>query len=130
MGDLARMQRFLDEEKSKPTSLRRSAFHRGDEGQGGGLTLGEHTEGQAVSFRVYLHIQHSAVEQTLLNVVVGKRAAILKLLAGENETLLVGRDALLVLDLGLDIVDRVRRLNLEGDGLSGQAGWKKEKGAS
>ncbi len=36
-----------------------------------------------------------------LDVVVAQGAAILELLAGENETLLVGRDTLLVLDLGL-----------------------------
>ena len=73
----------------------------------------------------------------LLDVVVGESAAILELLAGEDQALLVRGDAawsckhrasskvagdspLLVLDLGLDIVDRVRRLHLEGDGLSGQ----------
>jgi hypothetical protein len=39
---------------------------------------------------------------TLLNVVVGKCSAILELLSGENESLLIGRDTLLVLDLGLD----------------------------
>jgi len=54
----------------------------------------------------------------LLNVVVRKGAAILQLLASEDQALLVRRDALLVLDLGLDIVDRVRGLNLEGDGLA------------
>jgi hypothetical protein len=54
----------------------------------------------------------------LLNVVVRKSAAILQLLASEDQALLVRRDALLVLDLGLDIVDRVRGLNLEGDGLA------------
>ena len=36
----------------------------------------------------------------LLNVVVRKSAAILELLAGEDQTLLIGRNALLVLDLG------------------------------
>jgi streptomycin 6-kinase len=56
----------------------------------------------------------------LLNVVVGEGAAILKLLAGENQSLLVRRDALLVLNLRLDIVDGVRGLNLEGDGLAGK----------
>ena len=40
----------------------------------------------------------------LLNVVVGQSAAILELLAGEDQTLLVRRDALLILDLGLDVV--------------------------
>jgi hypothetical protein len=67
----------------------------------------------------------------LLDVVVAQRAAILELLAGEDEALLVGRDALgsqtqrgsrqssskahlLVLDLRLDVVDGVARLHLEG----------------
>ena len=35
----------------------------------------------------------------LLNVVIGKGAAILKLLAGEDQTLLIGRNSFLVLDL-------------------------------
>jgi hypothetical protein len=55
-----------------------------------------------------------------LDVVVGKGPAVLKLLAGKDEALLVGRNALLVLDLGLDRVDGVRRLDLEGDGFAGQ----------
>ena len=42
-----------------------------------------------------------------LDVVVGKSAAIFELLAGEDETLLIGRDTLLVLDLGLDVLDGV-----------------------
>jgi hypothetical protein len=51
----------------------------------------------------------------LLDVVVRKCSSILKLLSSENETLLIGRDALLVLDLGLDHIDGVRGLHLEGD---------------
>ena len=54
----------------------------------------------------------------LLDVVVGEGAAILELLASENQALLVGRNALLVLNLLLDIVDGVRGLDLEGDGLA------------
>ena len=54
----------------------------------------------------------------LLNIIIRKGAAVLKLLASENQTLLVGRDAFFVLDLRLHIVDRVRRLNLEGDCLT------------
>jgi hypothetical protein len=54
----------------------------------------------------------------LLDVIVGESAAVLELLAGENQALLVRRDALLVLDLGLDIVDGVAGLDLEGDGLA------------
>jgi len=57
----------------------------------------------------------------LLDVVVGESAAILELLAGEDETLLVRWNALLVLNLGLHIVDGVGRLNLEGDGLAGES---------
>jgi hypothetical protein len=53
-----------------------------------------------------------------LNVVVTEGAAIFELLAGEDEALLVGRDTFLVLDLALDVVDGVRRLDLEGDSLS------------
>jgi len=54
----------------------------------------------------------------LLDVVVGKSAAILELLAGEDQALLVWGISLLVLDLGLDIVDGVGRLHLKGDSLA------------
>ena len=54
----------------------------------------------------------------LLDVVVGKGAAVLELLASKDQALLVRRDALLVLDLGLDIVDGVRAFHLKGDGLT------------
>jgi len=54
----------------------------------------------------------------LLDVVVRQGAAVLQLLAGEDETLLVRGDALLVLDLGLDVLNRVRRLDLEGHRLA------------
>ena len=56
----------------------------------------------------------------LLDVVVREGAAVFKLLSGENQTLLVRRNAFLVLNLRLDIVDGVGGLHLEGDGLSGQ----------
>ena len=56
----------------------------------------------------------------LLDVVVRQGAAVLELLAGEDEALLVRGDALLVLDLGLDVVNGVRGLNVEGDGLARQ----------
>ena len=54
----------------------------------------------------------------LLDVVVGEGPAVLELLSGEDEALLIGRDALLVLNLGLDVVDGVRGLDIEGDGLA------------
>ena len=56
----------------------------------------------------------------LLDIVVGEGAAILELLAGEDQALLVGRDALLVLNLGLDVVDGVGGLDLEGNGFARQ----------
>jgi len=50
----------------------------------------------------------------LLDVVVLEGAAVLKLLASEDETLLVRGDALLVLDLGLDSLNGVSALDLQG----------------
>ena len=55
----------------------------------------------------------------LLDVVIGQGTAILKLLASEDQALLVWRNAFLVLDLALDIVDGVGGLHLEGDRLAG-----------
>ena len=51
----------------------------------------------------------------LLDVVVGQGATVLELLSGEDQTLLVRGNALLVLDLRLDIVDGVGGLHLKGD---------------
>ena len=55
----------------------------------------------------------------LLNVIIRQSATVLELLAGKDQALLVRRDTLLVLNLALDIVDGIRGLNLEGDGLAG-----------
>jgi hypothetical protein len=59
----------------------------------------------------------------LLDVVVREGAAVLELLAREDQALLVRGNTLLVLDLGLDIVDSVGRLHLEGDRLTRKAGF-------
>ena len=56
----------------------------------------------------------------LLDVVVRESTAVLELLTGEDKTLLIGGNALLVLDLGLDVVNGVGGLDIEGDGLAGQ----------
>merc|ERR1712109_434197 len=56
----------------------------------------------------------------LLDVVVGEGPSVLKLLASEDQPLLVRGDALLVLDLGLDVLDGVGGLYLKGDGLASQ----------
>jgi len=55
-----------------------------------------------------------------LDVVVAEGSTVLQLLSSEDESLLIGRDSFLILDLLFDVVDRVRALNLEGDGLSSQ----------
>ena len=64
--------------------------------------------------------EHQVKGRFLLDVVVGQGSAILKLLSGEDQPLLVWRDALLVLDLGLDVLDGVGWLNVQGDGLSSE----------
>ncbi|CAL9775797.1 unnamed protein product [Musa acuminata subsp. burmannicoides] len=77
------------------------------------------------SFDKYLHpspeSQHQMERRLLLDVVISKSAAVLELLPGEDEPLLVRRDALLVLDLGLDVVDGVRALHLQCDRLPGES---------
>ena len=55
-----------------------------------------------------------------LYVIIGQRPVVLELFAGENEALLVGGDAFLVLDLGLDHVDGVRGFDFECDRFAGQ----------
>merc|ERR1712193_261450 len=56
----------------------------------------------------------------LLDVVVREGSSILKLLSSKDEPLLVWGNSLLVLDLGLDILNGVRWLNLQGDGLASE----------
>ena len=55
-----------------------------------------------------------------LDVVVRKGSAVLKLLSGEDESLLIWWDSFLVLDLGLDVLNGVCWLDIEGDGLTGE----------
>ena len=57
--------------------------------------------------------EHQVQRGLLLDVVVGERAAVLQLLAREDEALLVGRDALLVLDLLLHVLDGVAEVVAE-----------------
>uniref|UniRef100_A0A8C3BLU9 peptidylprolyl isomerase n=1 Tax=Cairina moschata TaxID=8855 RepID=A0A8C3BLU9_CAIMO len=67
-----------------------------------------------------IHARGSTTTGTFLDVVVGERAAVLQLLAREDQALLVGGGTFLVLDLGLDILDRVVGLHLQGDGFARQ----------
>ena len=55
-----------------------------------------------------------------LDVVVRQGPAILKLLACEDEPLLIWGNSFLVLDLSLDILNCVRGLHLESDGFAGE----------
>merc|ERR1719350_801460 len=64
--------------------------------------------------------QHQVKGALLLDVVVRKSSTILKLLASKDQPLLVWGNSLLVLDLGLDILNGVRWLNLQGDGLASE----------
>lgn len=54
----------------------------------------------------------------LLDVVISKGASIFELFSGKDQALLVRGNALFVLNFGLDIVDRVVRLDLQGNGLT------------
>ena len=56
----------------------------------------------------------------LLDVVVRKGSSILELLSGEDESLLIWWDSLLVLDLGLNVLDGVSWLDIKSDGLSSE----------
>jgi len=51
--------------------------------------------------------QNQVERGLLLDVIIRESAAVLQLLSGEDQTLLVGRNSFLVLDFGLDIVDGV-----------------------
>ena len=62
--------------------------------------------------------EHQVEGRLLLDIVVGQGASILQLLAGKDEPLLVGRDALFVLNFGFDVFDGVAGLDLQGDGLT------------
>merc|ERR1712180_30468 len=56
----------------------------------------------------------------LLDVIVRESPAIFELFTSKDQSLLIWRDALLILDLGFHVLNSVRRLDLESDGLSSQ----------
>ena len=59
--------------------------------------------------------QHQMKSWLFLYVVVAQSVAIFKLLASENQPLLVWRNSLFILDFGLHIVNGVTGFNLKGD---------------
>jgi hypothetical protein len=89
----------------------------------GGLNLeGDRFAGQG--FDEDLHTtaesKHKVERRLFLDVVVRQGAAILKLLSGEDESLLVWWNTFLVLDFRFDVIDSIGGFDLEGDGLASQ----------
>jgi hypothetical protein len=92
-------------------SLPARAFFVGDSTAAGLFDLG---------FDVTNRIRRLDVEDKsrfVFNVVIREGAAVLELLSGKDETLLIGWDALLVLKLGLDVVDGVGGFNVVRKGI-------------
>ena len=63
--------------------------------------------------------KHSAAASVLYKV-DAEGSAIFELLSGKNESLLVWWDAFFVLDLGLDVLNGLSWLHVQGDGLSSE----------
>merc|ERR1712152_58754 len=80
--------------------------------QGNGLA----SEGFDKDLHTTSQSEHKMKSALLLDVVVREGSSILKLLSSKDQPLLVWGNSLLVLDLGLDILNGVRGLNLKGDG--------------
>lgn len=59
--------------------------------------------------------EHKVECALFLDIVVGEGPSIFELLPCEDKTLLIRRNSLLVLDLGLHVVDRIGRLDIECD---------------
>merc|ERR1712149_67966 len=89
---------------------------------------GLHIQGDGLSSQSldeYLHAsaqaQHQMKSRLLLDVVVRKRATVFELLACEDQSLLIWRDAFFVLNFRLDVIDGIAGLHIQGDGLSSQS---------
>ena len=63
---------------------------------------------------------HEVERRLFLDAVIRERAAVFQLFASEDESLLIGRDALLVQNLSLGALNRVRGLELESDRLASE----------
>merc|ERR1712137_759590 len=62
--------------------------------------------------------QYQMQSRLLLDVIITQSTSILKLLSCENQTLLIRGNSLLVLNLCLDIINGIRWLDIQGNGLS------------
>merc|ERR1719387_1661122 len=68
--------------------------------------------------RTTAEAQHEVERRLLLDIIIRQGPAVLELLAGKDQPLLIGRDSFLVLDFGLHIVDRIARFYVQRDSLS------------
>jgi len=80
-----------------------------DRFSGQGLDENLHTASQS---------QDEMQSRLFLDVVVGKSSTVLELFSSKDESLLIRRDAFLVLDFSLDVFDRVGRFNFKRNGLT------------
>jgi len=80
-----------------------------DRFSGQGLDENLHTASQS---------EHQMQSRLFLDVVVGKSATVLELFSSKDESLLIWREAFLVLDFSLDVFDRVGRFNFKRNGLT------------
>ena len=55
----------------------------------------------------------------LLDIVIREGTAVFELLPSKDQALLVGGNALLILDLGFNVIDGIARFNFERNGLAG-----------
>merc|ERR1719191_2376634 len=103
------------------------AIEVGGHEDSGTTLLGRALTAQTVDLAIIVHLvvlEDGELDLPVLvlnllgGVVVGQSPAILQLLASKDQPLLVWGNSLLVLDLGLDILDRVRGLPLKGDSLA------------
>ena len=76
------------------------------------------TSQRAMDLATSAQTKHQVQSGLLLDVVVGQSAAVLQLLAGEDQTLLIWGNSLLVLNLSLDVLDGIRGLDVKSDSLS------------
>merc|ERR1719209_615209 len=74
--------------------------------------------------------QHQVKGGLLLNVVIRQCATILQLLTSKDQSLLIWRNSLLVLNLSLYILDGIAGLHLKGDGFAREGLYKNLHGES
>ena len=76
------------------------------------------TRQRAVDLASTTQTKDQVESRLLLDIVVREGAAVLQLLAGEDQALLIWGNSLLVLDLSLDVLNRVRGLDIQSNRLS------------